>query len=113
MILNNNEKMTSKAYTILTSRRGKIDNPISRKWAKNYGIKVELNLIKRSLEKVMKMNLQPKIKEHLIRHINQSFVPINSLKKLRILKEETCKECGENITDYEHILFSCPTSRYI
>ena len=59
------------------------------------------------------MNLQPKIKERLIRHINQSFVPINSLKKLRILKEETCKECGEKISDYEHILFACPTSRYI
>ena len=47
MIINNDEKITSKAYAILTSRRGNIDNPISRKLAKNYDIKVELNLIKR------------------------------------------------------------------
>ena len=46
MILNDNENMTSKAYTILTSRRGNIDNPISRNCEKNYDIKVELDLIK-------------------------------------------------------------------
>ena len=43
----------------------------------NYGIKIKPKLINKTSENVMKMNLQPKIKETLIRHTNQAFVQIN------------------------------------
>ena len=49
----------------------------------------------------------------MICHINQTFMKINSLYKINKEKERFCKECKENIEDWEHILYSCPISEQI
>ena len=80
---------------------------------KNYGIKFDRKAINKALKTILKMKVEPRIKERLIRHSNQTFMKITSLYKLKIKKEKKCKQCKENIEDWEHILFTCPISKQI
>ena len=57
------------------------------------------------------MKIEPRIKERMICHINQTFMKMNSLYKLNIKKERHCKERKEKIEDWEHILYSWPISK--
>ena len=69
--------------------------------------------INKSLKATLKMKIEPRIKERMLHHINQTFLKINSLYNLNIKKERFCKECKEKIEDWEHILYSCPISKQI
>ena len=63
----------------------------TKTWENNYGIKFEKKTINKSLKATLKMEIEPRIKERMIRHINQTFMKINPLYKPNIKKKDSVK----------------------
>ena len=60
------------------------------------------------------MKIKQRTKERLLRHCHQSFIKINSLRKLKLMDDNSkCNECQQEYDEFEHILYDCPTSLYI
>merc|ERR1712081_44618 len=113
IITKSNEKVRASIYESLSTSKGENHINNIQKWEKNYGIKFDRKAINKTLKTILKMKVEPRIKERLIRHSNTTFMKITSLYKLKIKKEKTCKQCKEKIEDWEHILFTCPISKQI
>ena len=96
IITKSNEKIRATVYETLVTTKGESHIKNSKKWENNYNIKIDNKTIKNStLKTTMKMKVEPRIKEKMLRHINQTFMKINSLYKLNIAKEKHCEECKE------------------
>ena len=113
-LIKTKEKIRSKAYEILTIRRGEKDLKIAKKWERNYGLTPNKNLIERTIKEVIRMKIKQRTKERLLRHLHQSFIKINSLRKLKLIDDNgKCNECQKEYDEFEHILYDCPISLYI
>ena len=91
IITKSNEKIRATVYETLVTAKGESHTNNSKKWENNYNIKIYNKTIKYSIKTTMKMKVEPRIKERMIRHINQTFMKINSLYKLNIKKISTVK----------------------
>ena len=111
ILTKSNEKIRATVYETLVTAKGESHINNSKKWENNYNIKIDNKTIKNSIKTTMKMKVEPRIKERMLWHMNQTLMKINSLYKLNIKKNKHCKECKEKIEDWEHVLYSCQIAK--
>ena len=79
IITKSNERVRASIYETLSTSKGENHTNNIKKWERNYGIKFDRRTINKSLKATLKMKIEPRIKERMIRHINQIFMKVSSL----------------------------------
>ena len=107
------DKVRKLSYPYLVTHKGNKQSSSPMKWKNNYGLDIDIDMINKSFQLIMKMKLQNDHKVCIIRHVHQSFMKVQSLKKIKRMDTIHCPQCGSIIDSFEHPLFSCYLPMFI
>ena len=112
LITNNHHGLAGKIYEALITKYTENHFSAHTKWNKA-GHPYSKGDITNTANIICKLKVSALIKDTLLKHNLKGYIEIKQLVKLGYLSSSKCPICDENDIDYDHILFDCPSAKFI
>ena len=112
LLTNNHHGLSGKIYDSLVTQHSINHFSAHTKWNKTGHLYSKEDITK-AANTICNLKISASIKDTLLKHNLKGYIEIKQLAKLGYLNSTRCPTCEENNIDYDHILFDCPSTKFI